>query len=210
MSQGYQTSDEPGPGFEIIDLAPAGSLSATGDDMAHFMIAHLQEGRYEDKQILSPQTAKMMHTTVWKAFPDLAGNALGFYQQDINGHRVIAHAGDTTFSIRSYLCSSTTVSALFISVNGLGKDGLGEFIRDSLFHSFADRYFPGAASPPKQWRGHGSGARGTDGRIVYQLAGLGLDLRRLGRAPRPDFDHRQLRWIHQHLADRYQGNLHRN
>ena len=50
------------------------------------------------------------HTTIWRAFPDLNGNALGFYQQNINGHRVVAHGGDirvdstprdgTTFTVR--------------------------------------------------------------------------------------------------------------
>ena len=44
-------------------MAPAGALSTTGDDMARFMIAHLQLGRYGSAQILQPQTAQAMHTT---------------------------------------------------------------------------------------------------------------------------------------------------
>jgi CubicO group peptidase (beta-lactamase class C family) len=150
MSRGYETRDEPGPGFEIIDLPPAGSLSATGDDMAHFMIAHLQEGRYGDSRILSPHTAQMMYTTLWKALPDLDGNALGFYRQDINGHRVIAHGGDTNFFHSDLSLFLDDDVGLFISVNGRGKDGLGEFIRDNLLHGFADRYFPAVAAPPPQ------------------------------------------------------------
>jgi CubicO group peptidase (beta-lactamase class C family) len=147
MSQGYETWNEPGPGFEIVDMPPAGSLSSTGEDMAHFMIAHLQEGRYGESRILSPQTAHMMYTTIWKAFPDLDGNALGFYQQNINGHRVIAHGGDTNFFHSDLSLFLDDNVGLFISVNGRGKDGLGEFIRDSLFHGFADRYFPAADAP---------------------------------------------------------------
>jgi CubicO group peptidase (beta-lactamase class C family) len=150
MSTGYQTRDHAGPGFEIVDMPPAGALSASGDDMAHFMIAHLQEGRYGDARVLSPQTARMMHTTLWKAFPDLNGNALGFYQQNINGHRVIAHGGDTEFFHSDLSLFLDDGVGLFVSVNGRGKDGQGEFIRDSLFHSFADRYFPAAASPPQK------------------------------------------------------------
>ena len=30
--------------------------------MSHFMIAHLQNGRYNDVQILKPETAVQMHT----------------------------------------------------------------------------------------------------------------------------------------------------
>lgn len=38
-------------GFEYVPLAPAGSISATAVDMANFMIAHLQDGRFGDSRI---------------------------------------------------------------------------------------------------------------------------------------------------------------
>jgi CubicO group peptidase (beta-lactamase class C family) len=142
MSKGYVTWDKSAPGFEIISMPPAGSLSSTGDDMAHFMIAHLQQGRFGTAQILSPQTAQAMHTTVWRSFPDLNGNLLGFYQHNINGHRVIAHGGDTDFFHSELNLFIDDNVGVFISVNGRGKDGMGEFIRNSLFDGFADRYFP--------------------------------------------------------------------
>lgn len=142
MSKGYATWTQPGPGFEIISLPPAGSLSATGDDMAHFMIAQLQLGKYGDAQILKPATAQLMHTSVTKAFPDLNGNLLGFYQQNINGHRVIAHGGDTNYFHSDLTLWIDDNVGVFISVNARGKDGMGEFLRDRLFAGFADRYFP--------------------------------------------------------------------
>jgi CubicO group peptidase (beta-lactamase class C family) len=147
MAKGYSTSNAPGPGFEIIDMPPAGSLTTTGDDISHFMIAHLQLGRYGAAQILQPATAQAMHTTVWRAFPDLNGNLLGFYQQNVNGHRVIAHGGDTNFFHSDLDLFIDDNVGLFISVNARGKDGMGEFLRDRLFAAFADRYFPAAAPP---------------------------------------------------------------
>ncbi|HWF78066.1 MAG TPA: serine hydrolase domain-containing protein [Caulobacteraceae bacterium] len=148
MATGYATWDQPGPGFEIVDMPPAGALSSTGDDMARFMIAQLQLGRCGSAQILQPQTAQAMHTTIWRAFPDLNGNALGFYQQNINGHRVVAHGGDTNFFHTDLSLFIDDNVGLFISVNARGKDGMGEFLRDKLFTEFADRYFPAAAPPP--------------------------------------------------------------
>ena len=145
MSKGYETWDKPGPGFEVISLPPAGSLATTGDDMSHFMIAHLQNGKYGDIQILKPETAQLMHTSVTKAFPDLNGNLLGFYQQNINGHRVIAHGGDTNFFHSDLTLWLDDNVGVFISVNAKGKEGMGEFLRDRLFAGFADRYFP---APP--------------------------------------------------------------
>jgi len=112
------------------------------------MIAHLQLGRYGSAQILQPATAQAMHTTAWKAFPDLDGNLLGFYQQNVNGHRVIAHGGDTDYFHSDLSLFIDDGVGLFVSVNGRGHEGLGEFIRDGLFRSFADRYFPAAGPAP--------------------------------------------------------------
>ena len=203
MATGYATWDKPGPGFEIVDMPPAGALSSTGDDMAHFMIAHLQHGRYGSGQILQPQTAQAMHTTIWRAFPDLNGNALGFYQQNINGHRVIAHGGDTDFFHTDLDLFLDDNVGLFISVNARGKEGMGEFLRDSLFTEFADRYFPAAAPPPAPHGGrrHRQGARGDDRRQLHHHAPLGLDLPVAGAADQLEHRGRQQgRHHHRHAA----------
>ena len=144
MSVGYEEAGKPGKGFEVVNIPPAGSLSSTGEDMAHFMIAHLADGKYGDAQILKPETARMMHTTITRPFPDLNGMALGFYQDNINGHRVIAHGGDLNYFHSDLFLFLDDHVGLFVSVNALGKDGLGEGIRDDVFHEFADRYFPHA------------------------------------------------------------------
>jgi len=141
MSVGYEESGKPGKGFEVVNIPPAGSLSSTGEDMAHFMIAHLADGKYGDAQILKPETARMMHTTITRPFPDLNGIALGFYQTNINGHRVIAHGGDLNYFHSDLFLFLDDHVGLFVSVNALGKDGLGEGIRDDVYHEFADRYF---------------------------------------------------------------------
>src|SRR5258708_9361251 len=62
MSNGYDVASEPGKPFEFVDAAPAGSSSVTGADMQHFMIAHLQDGRYGGAPKIPPDTAPMKHT----------------------------------------------------------------------------------------------------------------------------------------------------
>jgi CubicO group peptidase (beta-lactamase class C family) len=143
MSHGYETWDKPGAGYEIVSVAPAGALAATGEDMSHFMIAHLQSGRFGDGEILQPETAHLMQTTLTKALPDLNGNALGFYEQNINGHRVIAHGGDTNYFHSDLTLFVDDHVGMYVAVNAKGKNGLGEFLRQSVFEEFADRYFPG-------------------------------------------------------------------
>src|SRR5262249_38764453 len=95
MSSGYARGSDKAKPFEYVEVAPAGSLSASGDDMTHWMIAHLQNGKYGDVQVLKPETAIEMHTRQ-KGWPDgINAMCLGFYEQNTNGHRVIGHGGDT-------------------------------------------------------------------------------------------------------------------
>src|SRR5215471_17569751 len=57
MSKGYQEASGGAKEFEWVEAAPAGSVSASAESMTHFMIAHLQNGKYGDVQILKPETA---------------------------------------------------------------------------------------------------------------------------------------------------------
>jgi CubicO group peptidase (beta-lactamase class C family) len=42
---------------------PAGGFVSTADDMSRFMVAHLNDGRFENAQILAPETSQLMHLT---------------------------------------------------------------------------------------------------------------------------------------------------
>ena len=95
LSKAYAVASLPSKPIEIVGPAPAGSLTATGADMAHFMVAHLQNGRYGSEQILKPETARYMHDTALTILPRVNRMLLGFYEDNYNGHRVIAHGGDT-------------------------------------------------------------------------------------------------------------------
>src|SRR5580698_7157108 len=80
MSKGYRTaSDDPQP-FEFVGPAPAGSLAATADDMAHFMIAHLQNGEYHGFLIIAAATAETMHNSPLTVLPPLDRMELGFFE----------------------------------------------------------------------------------------------------------------------------------
>lgn len=142
MSLGYSQASRPARPFELVSTGPAGALSTTGEDMAHFMIAHLQDGRYGSAQILRPATAEQMHRYALQLNPPLDGMALGFYHEDRNGRRVIAHEGDTeAFHADLHLLLDDRVG-LFIDVNSAGKAGAAGGLRTSLYRNFMVRYFP--------------------------------------------------------------------
>jgi CubicO group peptidase (beta-lactamase class C family) len=144
MSNGYILgSGDPKP-FEVVQVAPAGSLSASAVDMTHFMIAHLQNGKYGDAQILKPETAIQMHARqqgVW--LPSMNAMCLGFYEQWLDGHRSIGHGGDTiSFHSNLHLILDQNVG-LFVSYNSPGRSEIDP--RGLLFNKFMERYFP---APP--------------------------------------------------------------
>jgi CubicO group peptidase (beta-lactamase class C family) len=141
MSGGYPDVTQKARPFEIVIPAPAGSLSASGADMGKFMMAHLNDGA----GLLKPETTKMMHDYKAPGVGPLNSMALGFYEQQVNGHRAIAHGGDTVW-FHSYLWLFPDADVgVFISMNSAGKEGAAGAVRSALFHKFADRYLPGTA-----------------------------------------------------------------
>ena len=146
MSKGYDLGSGKPKHFEWVEVAPAGSLSASAESMAHWMIMHLQNGRYGDVQILKPETAIAMHERQegWPA--GMNAMCLGFYEQNMNGHRVIAHGGDTELFHSDMLLLVNDNAGLFVSYNSAGRPDHGD-ARGDLFSKFMDRYFP---APPEK------------------------------------------------------------
>ncbi len=140
LSKGYsQASEEPKP-FEMIGPFPAGSLSTTATDMSKFLLAHLQDGRFGDAQILKPETAKLMHSRLFALDPAEKGMCYGFYEENSNNHPIIGHGGDTVlFHSDTHLILDAGVG-FFISYNSAGRGGLSP--RSVIWKAFLDRYFP--------------------------------------------------------------------
>ncbi|HEY3812761.1 MAG TPA: serine hydrolase domain-containing protein [Caulobacteraceae bacterium] len=145
VALGYPQGSLPPQPYEMINAAPAGSSAISGDDMAKFMIAHLQDGRYGSVQILKPETAKLMHTMQDQPTPPFNGMDLGFYRDDRNGHEVIAHGGDTVLFHSDLNLFIKDGVGLYISMNSPGIAGAAQTVRGQLLNQFADRYFPGPA-----------------------------------------------------------------
>jgi len=149
MAKGYKSASDGKPQpFELVDPAPAGAMSSSATDMANFMIAQLQGGRFGDTRILQQATAELMHSPQHTAAPGLAGFDLGFYQEDRNGQRIIGHGGDTiVFHSDLHLLLDANVG-IFMSFNSAGDAGSAHVIRKAIFQAFLDRYFPQAAPTP--------------------------------------------------------------
>lgn len=142
MSVGYSAgggSPEAAPFETLLPFAPAGSGSASADDIARFMIAHLQNGEYDGRRILADSTARLMHTRQFTHDPRLPGFDLGFYEQDSHGVHIIGHGGDTQLFHSDLSLMPAESLGVFVSFNTVGG---GELSFGPFLDRFLDHYFP--------------------------------------------------------------------
>ncbi|MGH8182923.1 MAG: serine hydrolase [Rhodanobacteraceae bacterium] len=153
LAKGYASaSDGEAKPFELANPAPAGAMTSSALDMANFMIAQLQDGRFGDTRILPRQTAELMHSLQHTSAPGLNGFDLGFYQENRNGQRIIGHGGDTiVFHSDLHLLLDANVG-IFMAFNSAGKNGAVNDVRSDIFHAFLDRYFPWHVAAEPTWK----------------------------------------------------------
>jgi CubicO group peptidase (beta-lactamase class C family) len=75
-------------------ITPAGLIASDAQDMSHYLIAQLNEGRYQDAQVLSPTGMAELH----RGTADMGGGysyAMGWVDSEIGGVPVVWHNGDT-------------------------------------------------------------------------------------------------------------------
>jgi CubicO group peptidase (beta-lactamase class C family) len=140
--------------FMFDKLVPDGSISATADDMARFMIAHLQDGRLGDTRVLDESTAQLMHRRSFSADPRIDGYAHGFKERTINGHRVIMHDGAWEGFRSALVLVPDQEFGLFISMNSVN----GVEAATALMDAFFDRFLPTPTADSASGSGSASGS----------------------------------------------------
>jgi CubicO group peptidase (beta-lactamase class C family) len=153
MSVGYSLKDGwyESQGFEYIhNFGPAGGLASTAVDMAKFMIAHLQNGRYGEAWILSTESSQRMQSRLFTHHEGVAGMAHGFYEINNNGRRLIGHGGDTGWFHTLLALLPEENVGLFVSTNTAGAPVRTAGFRDALLDAFMDKYYPTTEAPRKE------------------------------------------------------------
>jgi hypothetical protein len=119
--------------------SPGAAMATTAVDMSKFMIAHLQDGRYEDARILRESTVQEMHSLQFSKHPEAYGWTYGFIDSVVNGERIIGHTGSIgVFRSVLFLLPERDIG-FFVSFSGAGVD------LHELMSRFVDHYYP---APP--------------------------------------------------------------
>ena len=122
--------------FRNIDaVGPAGSINSSVADMAKWVIAHINEGKYGDEQIISKANLVQMHTPTIpipgsfmpglediKELGDMS-YGLGWMVQPYRGHRLIHHGGN--------------IDGFSALVSFMPDDGLGVVVLTNMNSTFS-------------------------------------------------------------------------
>ena len=124
--------------FEVINsFGPAGAVSSSANDMAKFMMANLNNGELNGNRILKAETVRLMHSQLFSGDDRLAGMAYGFYEHNYNGHRLIAHGGDTMQFHTDMVIDKDENFGVFVSymttVSGKARNAFVKQIYDHYF-----------------------------------------------------------------------------
>jgi CubicO group peptidase (beta-lactamase class C family) len=120
--------------YEFLQVRPAAALSATATDMAHFMIAHLQDGQFGEARILQAESAQDMRRQYYAFNPQLI--------------HFVLHSGTTELSSSLLTLLPAQHVGIFMTFNSY----ISTPSRLTLVNAVLDRYYPApmppAVSPP--------------------------------------------------------------
>lgn len=129
---------------DYLQISPAGGLYATATDMAHFMIAHLQDGRYQDKRILSESAARQMRQVQHSNHPGQWGIGYAFTETYRNGLRVWGHDGGRLGYFSFLFIVPEENLGFFVSTNTYILGSTVPNLEDTFLTAFLDHYYESA------------------------------------------------------------------
>jgi len=131
--------EAPPIGKVLIQPYPAASLLSTAEELGHFFLAHLKQGKYGGRILLQPATLSLMHQTSWTMPPQAQGVAYGLFESWTNGRHVLFHTGDSGHHGIFWLLPKVQLG-LYV---GCAADARIAFeVREKLIHALLDKYFP--------------------------------------------------------------------
>jgi CubicO group peptidase (beta-lactamase class C family) len=144
LALGYEYIDgrNQSQAYEWYHTTPASSINSTLVDMAHFMIAHLQNGRLERARIMSERAMLDMHQQHSTGHPKVPGVAYGLFEDSYGDLRILEHGGNMAgFSSQMVLLPER--NAGFFIVNHHENSNL----RDTIKWSILEHYYPPRQAP---------------------------------------------------------------
>ncbi|KJD39784.1 beta-lactamase [Paenibacillus polymyxa] len=111
--------------LSYINLPGAGALNVTPNEFSHYLITHLNQGEYEGKAVLQPQTVKVMHAQQFAADARLDGLGYGFFRGQLKtGVPMLWATGEIDDFISEMVLIPSQKIGIFVTINSADTDTL--------------------------------------------------------------------------------------
>lgn len=136
----------------ISAIAPAGSASSTGPDLARFMMAILNGGSLDGQRILRPESVQFLLADAAAMAPELPGMANGFFVYRSIGPRLVGHGGNTAdFHAMMVLAPEHNLGFFIAMTGGASSYGARTELTDALIAElFPEQPMPRRARPQEE------------------------------------------------------------
>jgi hypothetical protein len=131
----YQNGRHVEQPYEWYHTTPASSINSTAMDMARFLVAHLEDGAFGPRRILSAQAARSMKQPHGRGHPEVPGFGLGFFEADFAGVRVVEHQGGVAGVSAALVLFPDSRSGFFVA-SQLEGNGLGDALKSAIVSRF--------------------------------------------------------------------------
>ncbi|MBI1761503.1 MAG: serine hydrolase [Acidobacteria bacterium] len=140
----------------ITNIGPAGSINSSANEMAHWVITHLNGGQYNGKRVAAAATVNELHqpqmaTGAPSTRPDISAQdyGMGWFIDTYRGHQRVHHGGNIDgFSANAVLFPNDGYGIVVLTnLNGTP-------LRELIVRELADRLFKLEAVP---WLNAGAG-----------------------------------------------------
>ncbi len=158
---------------------PSGQLISSTEDMTHYLIAHLNAGRYGDVRLLSPSGIDELHQGVAQADQmgvSMGRYAMGWFDHQIGQTRVLWHHGESPdyFAYMAILPEQKKGVVLLVNVDQSMMNMVLTEVAEGVMRRLA-----GEQTTPSQLGAIPWISRGLLLIPLLQIAGVALTLRRL-------------------------------
>ncbi|MEK4292444.1 serine hydrolase [Paenibacillus sp. FSL R5-0914] len=119
---------------------PEGGIISTADDMAKYLLMHLNKGNYDGNEIVSQKSIEQMHTYQFFADKTIPITTIGFeayFPEKMNGQHVILKGGNVTGHSSLIVILPEKNAAFYLSNN----DDNAQFSID-VYEAFMNHYYP--------------------------------------------------------------------
>lgn len=132
---------------------PSGGLIASAEDLSHYAIAQINEGRYGDMAVLSPQGIAELHAPAIAISPD-TNYAIGWNAGKIDGMSAVWHGGNLGNFSAFVILMPDLESGIVLLANASGYEQYDQIVQVALgVHSLLNgKSSAPVVSPPFYFR----------------------------------------------------------